>query len=297
MSFLKLTDDELVKRLRWVMVAAIIFSLINTLAGQPGSFWQHRDTAMRGDGLSIHNATNHTFEFFLGRSWQAYVLANLVYISAAFLVVSILPRTAALIAVFSVIFGHFFGATNWLAVRWQWGQAAASVYGFALGAVIAGLTFPASGPVPDQTIKRLRWLMISAMLLDGTNTLIGQPGSYWHHPETVHEGNQFFRWFLMQGWWGYVLVDAVYCWGMFLLVSILPKTGALTCIFAIILTHYAGASNWFFYEWRMGMQAPVIYGVVLSGAIVLLAYSRCPKTNHAASRAGEPVSTVCSYFC
>ena len=297
MSFLKLTDDELVKRLRWVMVAAIIFSLINTLAGQPGSFWQHRDTAMRGDGLSIHNATNHTFDFFLGRSWQAYVLANLVYISAAFLVVSILPRTAALIAVFSVIFGHFFGATNWLAVRWHWGLAAPSVYGFTLGAVIAAETFPASGPASDQIIKRLRWLMIAAMVLDGTNTLIGQPGSYLHHPETVHEGNQFFRWFLMQGWWGYVLVEAVYCSGMFLLVSILPKTGALTCIFAVILAHYAGASNWFFYEWRMGMQSPVIYGVVLSVAIVLLAFSRCRKTNNAASMAGEPVATVCSNFC
>jgi hypothetical protein len=297
MRFLKLTDDELVQRLRWVMVAAIIFSVINTLAGQPESFWQHPDTAMRGDGLSIHDATNHTSEFFLGRSWQAYVLANLVYISAAFLVVSILPRTAALLAIFSVIFGHFFGATNWLAVRWHGGMAAATVYGFTLGAVIAALTLPASGPASGQIIKRLRWLMIAAMLLDGTNTLIGQPGSYWSHPETVHEGNQFFRWFLMQGWWGYVLVETVYFSGMFWLVSILPKTGALTCIFAIIFTHYVGASNWFFYEWRMGMQSPVIYGVVLSMAIVWLAFSRCRKTNRAASMAGEPVAAVCSIFC
>jgi hypothetical protein len=297
MLFLKWTDDELVQRLRWVMVGAILFSVINTLAGQPGSFWQHPETAMRGDGLSLHNPTNHTFEFFLGQSWQAYLLANLVYIPAAFFVVSILPRTAALLVIFSVIFGHFFGSANWLAVRWHLGLAAPGGYGFTLGAIIAAVIFPPGEPAADQIIKRLRWLMIAAILLDGTNTLIGQPGSYWHHPETVHEGNQFFRWFLMQGWWGYVLIEAFYGAGMLLLVSILPQTGALTCIFAVILGHFAGASNWFFYEWRMGMQAPVIYGVVLSAVIVGLGFSGRRKTNHAASIVSEPMSPLCSKFC
>jgi hypothetical protein len=57
-------------------------------------------------------------------------------------------------------------------------------------------------------------------------------------------------------------------------VSILPTTAALICIFAFTLGAFAGGSNWFFYEWRLGMQAPVIYGVVLSGIIVALAFSK-----------------------
>src|ERR1700677_1258800 len=107
--------DQIVQRLRWVMICAIVFSLINTLAGQPESFWHHPETAIRGDGLSIHNETNQTFEFFLGRGWQAYLIANLIYLSGAFLLVSALPRMPALIVIFSFIFGHYFGATNWLA--------------------------------------------------------------------------------------------------------------------------------------------------------------------------------------
>jgi len=38
MPILKFTTDQIVKRLRWVMVAAIIFSIINTLGGQRRAF-------------------------------------------------------------------------------------------------------------------------------------------------------------------------------------------------------------------------------------------------------------------
>jgi len=59
MPLIKFTDDQIVKRLRWVMMAVMLFSLFNTLSGQPQSFWHHPETAIRGDGLSIHNETNH----------------------------------------------------------------------------------------------------------------------------------------------------------------------------------------------------------------------------------------------
>ena len=45
--------DRLAKRLREVMLGATLFSIANTLAGQPSKHWQHPDTAIRGDGLSI----------------------------------------------------------------------------------------------------------------------------------------------------------------------------------------------------------------------------------------------------
>jgi len=121
MSLFKFTTDQIVKRLRWVMVAAIFFSVVNTLIGQPESFWQHPETAIRGDGLSIYNTTNHTFDFYLGLGWQAFLITSLIYVLGALLFVSILPRRAALIAIFSFLFGHFFGATNWLANRWHLG--------------------------------------------------------------------------------------------------------------------------------------------------------------------------------
>jgi hypothetical protein len=66
MSSVRFTDDRIVKRLRWIMLGVMLFSVINTLIGQPKSFWYAPESAIRGDGLSIHNSTNPTFEFFLG---------------------------------------------------------------------------------------------------------------------------------------------------------------------------------------------------------------------------------------
>ena len=121
MSFIKFTGDEMVKRLRWAMAATIIFSMVNTLAGQPVGYWHNAALAIRGDGLAINNPTNRTFEFFLGSGWLPFVLAALVYLAGMFLLVSALPRKLALIFIFSVIFGHYYGGSNWLAVRWHLG--------------------------------------------------------------------------------------------------------------------------------------------------------------------------------
>jgi hypothetical protein len=208
MPLIKFTDDQIVKRLRWVMMAVMLFSLFNTLSGQPQSFWHHPETAIRGDGLSIHSETNHTFEFFLGYGWQAYLPACAVYFATAFLIVSILPRTATLITIFSLILGHYFGASNWLAVRWHFGMAGAPIYGIVLGAVVAFAAFPEAEKI-DPAIRRLRWVMVAMIFSDLTVTLVGQPGSYWHHPETMHEGNSVSRLFLGYGWWAFFLYDVV----------------------------------------------------------------------------------------
>lgn len=286
MPIIKLTDDPIVRRLRWVMIGVMVFSMFNTLAGQPGSFWHAPQTAIRGDGLSIHNETNHTFEFFLGYGWQAYLLACLIYFSAAFLVVSTLPRVPALFAIFSVIFGHYFGACNWLAVHWHLAFfSGTSIYGIVLGAIVAFSAFP----LPEVAIiKRLRWVAVGAIFLDDINTLIGQPASYWQHPGTVHEGNPLSYFFLSRGYIYFCLYQLVYMAAMFLLISALPKKPALACIFAFTLAGFIGASCWFFYEWRMGMEAPVIFGVILSVAIVWSAFSGNKKISGAFNATLEP---------
>ena len=262
------------------MIGTMLFSAVNTLAGQPQSFWQHPETAIRGDGLSIYNSTNHTFDFFLAHGWLAYATACLIYMAAAFLLVSILPRMVALVAIFSFIFGHYYGGSNWLAVRWHYGTGGPAMYGIALAAILTLTAFPAR-ETAIRAVKRLRWVMAGATLLDFINTLIGQPGSYWLHPETVHEANAASRFFLAHGWTAFAAYDLFYIGGLVLLASILPTTIALICIFAFTLGAFAGGSNWFFYEWRLGMQAPVIYGVVLSGVIVMLAFSRAGEASDA----------------
>jgi hypothetical protein len=256
--------------------------MINTLAGQSGMFWHLPGTAIRGDGLSINNETNHTFEFFLGCGWQAYLITNLIYFSGTFLLVSVLPKRIALITIFSFIFGHFFVGCNWLAVRWHFGIQGSALYAFALVPAIIFSAFPTSGSITNQIINELRWVVIGIILLDVTCTLIGQPTGYWNHPELVHEGNPVSRFLLLHGWYTFLLgMGFVFCSAIFWLVTILPRTWALICSFYFILVSFIGASNWFFYEWRMGMESPVIIGIVLSLAIVWVVFSSTiKKSNH-----------------
>jgi hypothetical protein len=267
MPFIKFTDDEIVKRLRWVMAAAIIFSMANTLAGQPAAYWHNPALAMRGDGLPINSLTNYTFEFFLGSGWLPFVLAAMVYLAGMFLAASTLPRKLALIFIFSVIFGHYYGGSNWLAVRWHLGFLGPIFYGLAVSAGVVFAAFPPSGP--KGTIKSLRWIMLFAMLADTVVTLVGQPHGYWHKPLLVDEGNQVSKFFLEQGWYAYVIEQLVIGSAVYGLVSILSRPWALTIAFCFIFGGFSGASNWFFYRWIWGWQAPVIFGCVLSAAIVL----------------------------
>ena len=183
-----------------------------------------------------------------------------------------------MIAIFSFVFGHYFGASNWLVVRWHLGIAGPPVYGIVIGAIVAFTAFPAAQNI-EPAIKRLRWVAVAMILADLTVTLVGQPATYWHHPETMHEANSVSRLFLGYGWWAFFLYDLVYAWGVFQLVSKLPKVIALVSVFPVILGHFNGVSCWFFYEWRMGMETPVIFGIILSVVIVLLAFPPSRTTN------------------
>jgi hypothetical protein len=268
---IQFTDDPIVKRLRWLMLGVMLFSMVATLSGQPPDFLAHPEGAIRFDGLSIYDLTNHKFEFFLGHGWEAYVVACSVYFGAAFALVSILPRRLALIAIFSFIFGHFYGGSNWLAVRWHSGVLGPMAYSFVPSILLTLAAFP-SPENPRGAVKRLPWVAVGALLLDFTCTLIGQPRGYWQHPEMVHEANALSRLFLLHGWFAFCLYDAAYCLVILWLASTLPRTAALICTFAFIFGGYGGAANWFFYEWRMGMEAPILLGVALSLAVVGVAF-------------------------
>ena len=261
------------------MFGMILFSVANTLAGQPDSYWHHPETAIRGDGLSIYNTTNHTFDFYLGHSWQAYLITSLIYVLGAFLFVSLLPRRAALIAIFSFLFAHFFGATNWLSTRWHFGTNSSSFYGLVLFPIIVFSAFPTTSSSTDQIVKRLYWVMLVPMLCDMIFTLVGQPAGYWLHPEIAHEANPVSRFFLAHGWYAFILMFFIFFLGIFWLVSVLPGRLAFLPIFYFMFVNFVGASCWFFYEWRMGMETPVIFGIMLSVIIVLLAFPASDKTS------------------
>lgn len=142
MLFFKFTTDKIVKRLRWVMLGAILFDNINTLVGQPSSYWQHPETVQEG---------NHLTHFFISRGYMCFCLYELGYMAATFLLASIVPRQLALVVIFAFILGHYYGASTWLAHRWHLGTQGTVIYGIILAAIVVRLAFP---PPSKQNAER-----------------------------------------------------------------------------------------------------------------------------------------------
>jgi len=151
-----------------------------------------------------------------------YFFTSLIYLSAVFLLVSVFQERRPLIAIFSFIFGHFFGANNWLAVRWHLGINASTIYGLVLVPVIVLRHFQHQFNT-DQIIKKLRWVMLGPMLFDMINTLAGQPASYGFIL-IPYMRLMKFSFLLIRGWYAYVSWDIFYFSGIFWLVSILPRS-------------------------------------------------------------------------
>ena len=124
----------------------------------------------------------------------------------------------------------------------------------------------------DQTVKRLRWLMLAVILFDNLNTLFGQSSGYWQHPETVQEGNRLTHIFISRGWVPFCLYEVVYMAVAFFLASLPLRRVALVVSMSFILGHYYGASTWLAHRWQLGTTGTVIYGILLAVVFVGLAF-------------------------
>ena len=263
---LTFTTDRIVKRLRWVMLGAMCLDLVLTLVSQPATYWRHPETADFGF---------HAFHFFLNRGWPAYVIFSLFYFTGAFLLVSLLPRQVALVGAFTLILGHYFGAAAWLDYIWHLNMAGPFLCNIVLGFQV--FSTPENSRNSDlatgQTVKRLRWVMIGAMLFDMIDTILGQPGSYWHQPGNANESFALSRFFLMRGLPILILYDLISFSALFFVVSILPKKAGLITVWSLILAYYFGASTWLFSSWHCGPIGPLVYGGLLSAVFVSLTFS------------------------
>jgi hypothetical protein len=145
MRFFKLTTDRIVKRLRWVMVGTILFDDFITILGQPNTYWQHPEAA-----VEINQGIYHS----LSRGLPFYLFYSLVIVLFAFLFVSILPRRIALIAIFTAILNHYFGASTWLCYHWNFGPGGAFIYGIILSVILVLWVFStASKASPEKPLS------------------------------------------------------------------------------------------------------------------------------------------------
>jgi len=137
----------------------------------------------------------------------------------------------------------------------------------------------------DTIAKRLRWVMLCVILFDFLNTCLGQPGTYWSHPETAVEGNSLFRFFMVLGPVAFLAFEAAYIAAALLVASMSCRRGALVGIMAYIFGHFYGASTWLGNRWHLGAIGFIAYGVVLAAVIVGIAFPSAAGTGCRASAA------------
>ena len=130
----------------------------------------------------------------------------------------------------------------------------------------------------DPLLNRLSWVMAGVILFDDINTLLGQPASFWQHPETADEFNRLTHFFISPGWMWYCIEQLIYITGAFFLARILPKKISLVILSALILGHFDGGSSWLAHRWRFGTQGMVIYAIILSLIMVYWAFPSSCKT-------------------
>jgi hypothetical protein len=135
MGFFNFTNDQVVRRLRWLMIAVMFFDMINTLLFQPKAYWRHPEQALE---------YNKLFLIFLRRGLAVYLPLSLVYASVVFGLVSVLSKRLALCVITSFILGHYYGACTWLDGYWRFGITGPVIYGIVLGVVFVLLAFPAA---------------------------------------------------------------------------------------------------------------------------------------------------------
>jgi hypothetical protein len=124
----------------------------------------------------------------------------------------------------------------------------------------------------DPVVRRLRWVMLFAILVNLGLALVGQPSSYWQHPGTADERNHLFHYFMVRGLPIFACFELAYLVVALLVASLPCKRGALIFIFSYIFGHYCGACSWLSHDLNLGTAGIVVYGFVLSLLIVPLAF-------------------------
>ncbi len=122
--------------------------------------------------------------------------------------------------------------------------------------------------------------MTGVILLDLVCTFAGQPASYWRDPTTGIEGNRLVKRIVVEGHLPFLLASILYVSAVTWLVSITPRKLALMGILGMIFGHYFGASTWLCYRFGIGVQGPILYGILL-GILLVSTGSNSPEINSA----------------
>ena len=112
MTYFPYSAEDIVRRLRWVMLLVILIDTVCTISGQPPAYWHDPSKA---------NEIEPVVRFLLVRGVLPFAVAALLYLCGAFYIVSVAPARIALTILLAFLLAHFWGATSWLLYHFHYG--------------------------------------------------------------------------------------------------------------------------------------------------------------------------------
>jgi hypothetical protein len=107
----------------WLLVAVIAFDFGITIFGQPSSYWHNPQTANEG---------NPVFRWFMYQGAVCYLAFILAYLVGVLILVTRLPRQAAVITGLVFLLSHYFAGSTWLSYHFHLGMAGPIIYALVL---------------------------------------------------------------------------------------------------------------------------------------------------------------------
>jgi hypothetical protein len=118
----------------------------------------------------------------------------------------------------------------------------------------------------DKIIRRLRWVLLLAILIDGACTLIGQPPDY---PRATEENEPIVGFFLERGYVVFAAAGLLYGVGIIFIISVVPRRIGLIILFTLLLAHFWGATSWLAWKFGYSIRADYIFDLCMAVLITM----------------------------
>lgn len=124
----------------------------------------------------------------------------------------------------------------------------------------------------DEIIKRLRWIALLVMVLDGFVTLFCQPWMFWQDSKKVWENDLVWRFFLAKGMFPFIGAYLFYVLTALLIASVTPRAVGIAILFWLLFTHVCGVESWLAFRLQKAFEL---------GIAVLITFALCkPGRRH-----------------
>ncbi len=127
MTYFQTSLEDIIRRLRWVMLLVMLIDTVCTLAGQPAAYWHDPSKA---------DEIEPVVRFFLVRGVLPFAIGAVLYLAGVFCLVSVAPARMALAVLIAFLLAHFWGATSWLLYHFHYGIRGQNFFEIAIAALV-----------------------------------------------------------------------------------------------------------------------------------------------------------------